>query len=115
MHARGGGDVADGGAVEALLAEQARADAQQRFTPAVVLRFLYFCRNRGRFSGASIAIPSSCAATFLPRLSMRMLRAAPPCSAPFSTILRAGMLSSGQSSTRPVLNSAKRVACRSQA
>jgi len=38
---------------------------------------------------------------------MRIERAAPPCSAPFSTIFSASRLSSAQSSTGPVVIAAK--------
>src|SRR3990170_1055830 len=106
VHAGGLGDVADRRAVEALLAKQARAHAQQVRAAVAVLRrlpagFPHFDASRGRSAGASISMRRSCAATALPRLSMRSERAAPPCSARLSTILRARRLSSGQSSTGP--------------
>ena len=104
VHPGGRGDFADRRAVEAALAEQPRADAQQRVAPvALGARRAPAARacarhgaaRRGSVAGASTSILSSAAATFLPRLSIRRLRAAPPCSAALSTILIASRLSSG--------------------
>src|SRR5213075_955545 len=79
-----------------------RRDAQQFLAPVafvvatgtwLALWLAHARASRGRLSGASISMRSSCAATALPRLSMRSERAAPPCSAALSTIFMASRLS----------------------
>src|SRR6185436_4932761 len=95
MHAGRARDVADRGAVESFLAEQFCRDAQQFVAPVglvvaagagLALRDTHDRASRGSDAGASISMRSSAAATFLPRLSKRSDRAAPPCSAALSTI-----------------------------
>src|ERR1041384_5709927 len=75
VHAGRGRDIADRGAVEALLAEELRGNAQQLRAPVglvvaaracFALRDTHARASRGRSAGASISMRSNCAATDLP-------------------------------------------------